>query len=243
MLNERKVPLKIKTLYSGCWHDDGHPFNELCANAEMARSPDDLKERESALIIWGGADIHPDYYKRPMHSTTHPGGMRDRLEWSLMQRAIEMQIPIFGVCRGAQMLCAAAGGWLIQDVRGHAGYGGHEVTTSDGETFHVNSIHHQMMVPNGVDHELVAWSTEHRAVTHQSPGRPAYGIDDDQAWTPPEGWVEPEFIYFPKVNGYAIQWHPEGMKTDSPATKYILNYITKKENARGKHSGIPVCAC
>jgi gamma-glutamyl-gamma-aminobutyrate hydrolase PuuD len=213
---------------------------------DLARDPEDIKERESALIIWGGADIHPDYYKRPMHTTTHPGGMRDKMEWSLIHRAIEMGIPIFGVCRGAQMACAAAGGWLIQNVRGHAGFGGHEVTTHDGQRFTVNSIHHQMMVPDGVEHELVAWSTE-RISERVAGDNVAYGIgsaEGDAAWTPPEGWNEPEFVYFPKINAYAIQWHPEGMSTNSPATQYILNFIKTKEAARGKRrTGLPACNC
>ena len=180
--------------------------------------------------------------------------MRDKLEWSLIQRAIEMGIPIFGVCRGAQMLCAAAGGWLIQNVRGHAGWGGHDVLTHDGQRFTVNSIHHQMMVPDDVEHELVAWSSERvsEKYVQGQPGAVAYGIGTygsdgkpkDDSWTPPEGWREAEFVYFPKINGYAIQWHPEGMPTRSPATQYILNYITTKEAARGKRrSGIPACNC
>jgi gamma-glutamyl-gamma-aminobutyrate hydrolase PuuD len=231
-------------IYSGVYYDDCHPFNKLCENVDTVRSPEDLKERESALIIWGGADIHPDYYNRPMHRTTHPGGQRDKIEWSLIQRAIEMQIPIFGVCRGAQFLCAAAGGWLIQNVRGHAGHGGHDVETKDGKKFTVNSIHHQMMVPDGTDHELVAWSTERRAEKFCLKGDDAYGIDDNQSWHPPEGWKEPEFIYFPKIHGYAIQWHPEGMGSESDATKYILDYIEEKENARDhSHRVFPVCNC
>lgn len=218
-------------LYSGVYHDNGHPFDALCKNVELARAADEIKEPHSALIIWGGSDIHPDYYKRPMHSSTYPGGMRDKIEWSLIQRAIELGIPIFGICRGAQFLAAANGGWLIQNVRGHAGHGGHTVTTHDGETFTVNSIHHQMMVPTG-NFELVAWSTERRAEKHKLDNQPAYGIDNDEEWIPPVGWQEPEFVYFPDINGYAIQWHPEGMRSESAATKYILEFITSKESAR-----------
>jgi gamma-glutamyl-gamma-aminobutyrate hydrolase PuuD len=240
--------LKLEVIYSGVYYDDCHPFNKLCANVDTVRNPDELKEKNSALIIWGGQDINPEYYKRPIHPTTHPGGMRDKVEWGLIQRAIEMQIPIFGVCRGAQFLCAAAGGWLIQNVHGHAGFGGHDVVTKDGKTFKVNSIHHQMMNPEGTEHELVAWSpvriSERVHKERFGPRFPAYGIDNDQKWTPPEGWNEPEFIYFPKVNGYAVQWHPESMAGESEATQYILNYITKKEDERANRSStFPACQC
>jgi gamma-glutamyl-gamma-aminobutyrate hydrolase PuuD len=211
----------------------------LAKSVEVARVPEDLKEGNSALVIWGGSDIGPEYYRHPMHRTTYPGGTRDRLEWTLLQRAIERGIPIIGVCRGAQMLCAAAGGFLIQDVRNHGGH--HPVHTIDGKELRVNSIHHQMMCweEGKVDHELVGWR----------PGREGapYGYMDNQEYIPAEGWKEPEFVYFPKINGYAIQWHPEMMQTESPATQYILDYFNNKEKQRGNYAEVahsfPACSC
>lgn len=222
----------MKIIYSGLYDGGVHPFDKLCDKAKVARHPDDLTEHDSALIIWGGADIHPSYYRHPVHSTTYPGGVRDKLEWSLMQRAIEKGIPIIGICRGAQMACAAAGGFLIQNVKNHGGR--HVVTTHDGKQFATNSIHHQMMVAEGVDHELVAWL--------DTPLSPDYGYKDDQFWTPPEGWKEPEFIYFPKINAYAIQWHPEMMSAESEASQYVLEYIKTKEDKRNERDVLS-CSC
>lgn len=224
-------------MYSAVFHDDCHPFNALCANTDVVRDPDELKESDAALIIWGGADINPAYYKHPMHSTTYPGGARDRVEWTLMQRAIEKGITIIGVCRGAQMGCAAAGGFLIQDVAGHGGM--HEVTTYDGRHLQVNSIHHQMMVPDKAVHQLVAWSTHHRSIRG---GVPYYGYMDDKQFVPPEDWKEPEYVWFPEQRIHAIQWHPEMMNAEALPTQFILNFITEKENER-KRSIFPVCGC
>ncbi len=221
----------MKLIYSGMYNDRCHPFNVLAENVEVAMKPDDIREGDSALVIWGGADIHPEYYNHPKHPTTHPGGYRDRAEWGLMQRAIEKGLPIFGVCRGAQMLCAAAGGWLLQDVQHHLGH--HEVVTNTGGTFEVNSIHHQMMNwDQNVDAELVCWR-EGRS------GAP-YGYRDDQEWSPPNKWKEPEFVYFPKIHGYAIQWHPEGMGISSEATQFVLDFIRTKEKARGEYAEVTV---
>lgn len=230
----------MKLLYSAVYADDCHPFNALCNETEVARSDDDLKERDAALIVWGGSDINPAYYDHPHHSTTYPGGARDRVEWTLMQRAIEMGMPIIGVCRGAQMACAAAGGYLIQDVNNHMGR--HEVTTHDGSTFTVNSIHHQMLMPYDVEHVLVGWSSTNRSVAD---GKPYYGYKDDQLFEPPEGWKEPEFVYFPKINAYAIQWHPEMMDSQCAATQYVLNYIRKTEDERNSRArrSFPHCEC
>jgi gamma-glutamyl-gamma-aminobutyrate hydrolase PuuD len=227
----------MKTIYSGIFGGNVHPFNHLLDDEgviEIAREPDDLKDATGALIIWGGADINPEFYNHPMHRTTRPGGERDRMEWSLMTRAVEMGMAIIGVCRGAQMLCAKAGGWLIQDV-GTAHLGNHWTKTKDGDFFITNSIHHQMMAGLGtVDHELVAWSDK-RLADH-------YGYMDNKAYEPGPDWKEPEFVYFPKIRGYAIQWHPEGMGIQTPANQYILKYIANKEKELNEYRRT-VCSC
>jgi gamma-glutamyl-gamma-aminobutyrate hydrolase PuuD len=214
----------LKTLYNAIYQGNGYPFNRLVDESTYVLDPAELISRDGVLVIWGGADISPDLYNHPVSRRCAPyAGRRDRTEWDLLQEAIRMQLPIIGVCRGAQMLCAAAGGYLLQDVNNHIG--GHNVLTRDGKKFHVNSIHHQMMAGlENTKHELVAWA-EH------SVGAP-YIYRDDQTWEPPAGWVEPEFVYFPEINGYAIQWHPEGMDDKSEATKYVLDFIRQKEAAR-----------
>jgi len=213
----------MKILYSAIYGGAAHPFHSLADKVEVATLPEHLVEQDSALVIWGGSDINPKFYGHPEHTTTYPGGTRDELEWSLLHKAIEMQIPIIGVCRGAQMLCAAAGGFLLQDVHGHIGT--HFVRTYDGDYFSVNSIHHQMMAGyETVPHHLIAWR-------EGNAGAP-YEYKDDQAYTPPKDWKEPEFIFFPKINGYAIQWHPEGLGLNSPANQYVLNFIKETEDAK-----------
>lgn len=211
----------IKKLYSALYRDDGYPFNSIAKECIPIGNPEHVTDTDAALIVWGGSDIDPKQYNHPKSSRTHTGGDRDWREWALMQQAIKIGIPIIGVCRGAQMACAAAGGFLIQHVDNHAGRM-HATSTYDGRTIMTNSIHHQMMVaPKEVDHELLAWST------HQLSAK--YIYKDDVAFIPPEDWKEPEFYYFPKIKGYAIQWHPEAMNIDSDATKFVLEQINERE--------------
>lgn len=204
-----------KVLYSALY-GGGHPFDTLVEEVRIANKPTDMTEQDSMLVVWGGSDISPKLYNHPQSKTTHPYPERDRSEWALMQRAKDMGIPIIGVCRGAQMLCALAGGFLIQDVRGHAGR--HPAHTVDGTVIQVNSIHHQMMAGyENLPHELLAWSS--------TPLSPRYIYKDDQEYLPPNGFVEAEFIYFPEVKGYAIQWHPEMMAEESQATQFVFSKI------------------
>lgn len=209
----------MKTLYSAVW-EESHPFGVLADEVLPVLLPEDLKEQDSMLVVWGGADITPALYGHPLSRTTHPGGKRDYIEWALMKEALAKGIPIIGICRGAQMLCALAGGYLLQDVRNHSG--GHNINTFNGEILYVNSLHHQMMEPSMTDHELLAWSEQNRS---EAAG---YIWKDDQLWTPPTNWKEPECIYFPKVKGLAVQWHPEMMGIASPATEFVLDMIEDK---------------
>lgn len=210
--------MSIKRLVSVIWADH-HPWDKHWPEAECITSSNPAELRPGDVIIsHGGADISPSLYNKEVSRFTgadaEPSN-RDRIEWAMMQRAKELSIPIIGICRGGQMLCALAGGYLIQHVENHGGRG-HPVVTVDGTEFMVNTIHHQMMYPFDVKHELLGWSKEKLSNVHYDVN---VSIDID---------VEPEYVYFPEVKGFAIQWHPEMMREDSPATKYIVSTIMER---------------
>jgi putative glutamine amidotransferase len=206
-------------------YDDFHPFYELLSGTVQEKlehmivsANSDVLDAESILILWGGGDISPALYNKKRSrwgNGEDTPGRRDREEWAMLQRAIKLNIPIIGVCRGAQMLCAAAGGHLIQHLDNHAGRK-HEITTSDGDTLVVNSLHHQLMYPFEVDHKLMAWSKENLSREYH---------DEDKILK--ELPCEPELVVFPKIRGIAAQWHPEAMDADSPASKYLLKIINE----------------
>lgn len=194
----------------------GHyPFDEMGLFDEynVVTFPRDL-DRNSVLVVWGGGDISPSLYNKPVGKATYADAAlsrRDFLEWQLMCEARDLGIPIIGICRGAQMLCAMAGGYLIQDITNHGSE--HKTITDTGDVFTTSSLHHQMMMPFEVDHKLVAWS-KHRLSKHY--------LDVDE---PVNVDVEPEFVYFPKQKGVAIQWHPEYMSVDCDANNFVKKKI------------------
>ena len=199
-----------------------YPFSEfgLFSDFVEVQKPGDLT-KEHTLVVWGGADISPILYGHPISSFTHAGppSTRDQKEWALMKGAKALGIPIIGVCRGAQMLCALAGGTLIQHVDNHAGTDHYVYTHDRGDNYiSVNSLHHQMMNPEGVEHELLAWS-----MTNLSK---RYIVKDDQQFYMEK---EPEYIYFPKVRGHAIQWHPEFLDSGENSTHFIIDTFRAKE--------------
>lgn len=117
------------------------------------------------LLLTGGPDVSPERYGQTANETcdeTQP--FRDELEYQLMEKALDEDMPIFGVCRGEQILNVYLGGTLYQDLAtelpgslNHAMKPPyetpcHKVLLDEGEPLAVllgeselpvNSIHHQ----------------------------------------------------------------------------------------------------
>lgn len=69
------------------------------------------------LLLTGCGDIHPDNFDAEWHPTLkHVNEDHDALEIPLCQAAIEDDLPLFGICRGIQIMSVAMGGSLYQDI-------------------------------------------------------------------------------------------------------------------------------
>lgn len=123
-------------------------------------------ESLDGLVLTGGADINPLFLgEEPVKDLHGINPRRDRQELLLAQLAADRQIPILGICRGIQVMNAAFGGTLYQDIysqmegtclkhsqeleRGYASHTVHIEEESllhklfDTDTLPVNSFHHQ----------------------------------------------------------------------------------------------------
>ncbi len=77
-------------------------------------------ERMDGLLLVEGDDVDPAGYAArkanfELVEKTHP--LKDAIELRLLGEALRRQIPIFGICRGSQLLNVACGGTLYGDVR------------------------------------------------------------------------------------------------------------------------------
>jgi putative glutamine amidotransferase len=69
------------------------------------------------LLLTGGDDVRPDLYGATAHPTFDGAEAgRDEYEIELVSRALEVDLPIFAICRGIQLLNVARGGTLVQDL-------------------------------------------------------------------------------------------------------------------------------
>lgn len=114
-----------------------------------------------ALLLTGGRDIGADLYDAEPHpANEEPDPVRDRVEAAIARRALELDRPVLGVCRGMQLINLIRGGGLEQHLtdpdglhRGTPGeFVGHPVSLKPGsriaealgaEAVEVRSHHHQ----------------------------------------------------------------------------------------------------
>ena len=87
---------------------------QVCSDAEADRVLDDI----DGILMTGGGDFAPATFGR--HQTPHGcqpwDDDRDRSDLAMTRRAVARDIPLLGICRGAQGLNIALGGTLIQDI-------------------------------------------------------------------------------------------------------------------------------
>ncbi len=103
----------------------GTSKNYICAIEEFGGIPRILYPGVSdseftdidGLLLTGGGDIHPDNFDQAWHpSLKYVNEARDELELPLCREKIEADLPVFGICRGIQVMSVAMGGSLYQDV-------------------------------------------------------------------------------------------------------------------------------
>ncbi|WP_425093471.1 gamma-glutamyl-gamma-aminobutyrate hydrolase family protein [Tropicimonas sp. S265A] len=68
------------------------------------------------IIIGGGDDIGPRLYGGDISLSVRLDHVRDAMEKWILEKAFESDLPILGICRGAQMLNVVLGGTLHQDA-------------------------------------------------------------------------------------------------------------------------------
>lgn len=69
------------------------------------------------IILTGGGDAAPLLYgEEPIREVDSICYERDNMELKIIKRAYEIEIPIFGICRGIQMINIALGGTIYQDI-------------------------------------------------------------------------------------------------------------------------------
>ncbi|WP_100065497.1 gamma-glutamyl-gamma-aminobutyrate hydrolase family protein [Miniphocaeibacter massiliensis] len=134
------------------------------------------------LILVGGSDISPYLYNEgPNRYLESTSPVRDEVEFYLLKKAIGKKIPVFGVCRGMQLINIFFGGTLYQDMysqcedvfnhsdrekKGIIYY--HKININEGSRLHsiygsdivVNTFHHQSVKKIAKNFKITAKSDD-----------------------------------------------------------------------------------
>ncbi|HQY91027.1 gamma-glutamyl-gamma-aminobutyrate hydrolase family protein, partial [Caldilinea sp.] len=159
------------------------------------------------LILSGGGDVAPARYGE--QALPQVGGVdeqRDHTETTLVRWALAAHKPLFGICRGLQLLNVACGGALYQDVSQHAGAIQHAYYPSYPHDYLAHAIaiapESQLATLLGKTAALVN-SLHHQACRTVAPGLRVVAHA-------PDGIVEAvEITEHPFA--LAVQWHPEAL--------------------------------
>lgn len=158
------------------------------------------------LLLTGGGDIHPDNFGQPYHpSLLNVRENRDKLEIPLCKEKIKADIPVFGICRGIQVMSVAMHGALYQDVPSQFT----DPLTHPAEPHGEDSQHKIEIEPGSRLRELVGKSTDevnsahHQAVDEIGEGFVVTARSEDGVIEAMEN-PSKEFVL-------GVQYHPERM--------------------------------
>ncbi|MDQ6919734.1 MAG: gamma-glutamyl-gamma-aminobutyrate hydrolase family protein [Candidatus Dormibacteraeota bacterium] len=183
-------------------------------------SIDELFDILDGILFTGGGDLEPTLYDTEDRGSKGIDKDRDALELALARRAVDDGLPIFGICRGQQLINVALEGGLLQDVGAHRQDAGREAATHQvevepgshlaevlGERVDVNTFHHQVVDPQRIGRGLKvsAFSADGERFIE--------GLESDDG----------------KI--LAVQWHPEDM-TDREWSRRLFRRLVEVAAAR-----------
>lgn len=180
-----------------------------------------LVDRLDGFLIAGGQDVSPSVYgeeQKPTCAETCPE--RDAMEGVLLQLLWDADKPVFGICRGLQILNAHLGGTLFQDlITEHPSDTNHRMAAPYDRAEHlVSLIKDAPLYPLLGAEEIGVNSCHHQAIKTLAPCLQPMAIA-------PDGLAEA--VYAPgKRFVWAVQWHPEFFfKKDENSRKLFAAFV------------------
>lgn len=173
------------------------------------------------ILVTGGQDVSPALYGeavRPECQELCPE--RDRMEQVLLELAFRADKPLFGICRGIQILNAALGGTLYQDLPAQ-----HPSGVEHHMTPPYDRLGHTVSFPAGSPLEQVIGrrdmpvnSYHHQAIKDLASSLLPMAFTED-------GIIEAVFMPDRKFV-WAVQWHPEFCyKVDENSRKLFSAFV------------------
>ncbi|MEY8338523.1 gamma-glutamyl-gamma-aminobutyrate hydrolase family protein [Lachnospiraceae bacterium 62-35] len=193
----------------------------------LEASEDDLKQLVDTFdgfIFSGGPDIHPFLFGEDTHPKCgNVSQARDSLEMDILPLIMEREKPVLGICRGIQVLNAALGGTLYQDIESQFES---ETPVAHSQPFEYKTPCHTVDVyPNTMlsqitgESSLLVNSMHHQAIKDLAPCLETTACAAGHLI---EAVEYPGYPFF-----LAVQWHPEHLWETQPEQKALFKAFVK----------------
>lgn len=179
-----------------------------------------IYERLDGVLVPGGVDVDPAHYGEERHPKLGlVDAPRDALELALSRWAFEDDVPLFGICRGQQVINVALGGTLVQDIPSQVEtHIAHDQTDDHPRNRHAHAV--EIDPGSRLAQVMGATRAEVNSLHHQSVGLPAPGLCVTAL--SPDGIVE-ALEHPGKTFVLSVQWHPEDMAHDEAAMQRLFD--------------------
>jgi putative glutamine amidotransferase len=189
---------------------------------EDERSLRALYDLTDGLLIPGGVDLDPATYgESPLPTCGRLDPARDRVELQFARWALAEGKPLFGLCRGLQIVNVALGGTLYQDIAAQRGDAiKHDYFPTAG--FARDHVAHPVAITSGSRLDALVGaasigvnSMHHQAVKDLAPGLVTTAVAPDGVVEALESSGE-QFVL-------GVQWHPESLTDRDPRMYRLLS--------------------
>ncbi|OHX64864.1 gamma-glutamyl-gamma-aminobutyrate hydrolase family protein [Flammeovirga pacifica] len=169
-----------------------------------------ILDQVQGLVLQGGVDVAPETYQESPIGPWKGDAYRDEYELFLIEEALKRGLPIYGICRGFQLLNVYFGGTLYQDT----------ITQRPASLVHrsavkYDQVYHSISINKGThlydlypfDHQVQVNSIHHQAIKDLGKDLEIWALSED-------GLIEAfGSKKYPKGKVMGVQWHPEFSNT------------------------------
>ena len=162
------------------------------------------------LLLSGGVDVNPHHFGQSPHQDLgYVDEERDLFELELYRLAKEKAIPVFGICRGIQVINIAEGGTLFQHLPAVDNTIQHQQKNGDGSPFHEIRLEpNSILAQKYKNLKLFSNSYHHQAIDRLAESLQAIAWSSDDII---EAVVSKSGSFV-----FGVQWHPEASFREYP---------------------------
>jgi putative glutamine amidotransferase len=193
-----------------------------------------LRHLDGILLPGSPSNVEPHRYAgSPSAPGTLHDPQRDATTLTLIPRAVQMGVPLLGICRGFQEMNVAFGGTLLQRVHETPGHLDHRDDESAELEVQYGPAHEVRLEPGGLLNTLAGVAQIQVNSLHWQ-GVERLGEDLLVEARAPDGLIEAFQVRAAPRFALAVQWHPEWQAMDNPFSRALFAAFGDASRARAQ---------